>query len=234
MDQAGGAAAPHPPGDTRVYDRARFTLDPGRTARRLAWVAFGLLAAHMLISYLWAHDGPRHVRYRYVEMFDLDEEKGFGTWFAAVILIFAGRLLLVVTRDSRNGRDGLWGWWLVLAIGFHYLSVDEVAGMHEFLNSYGDDLLGIDTKWTTYAKVAVAMVFAGFIPFLIFMLQKGHRRTVILCVVAAVLYVGGAVGIEEWSPPYEGMTQDEVDDVLNSTESTSAGSAWRSRWRWQA
>ena len=200
-----------------MHQRAQFNLDPGRTALRLAWIALGLLAVHMLISYLWAHDGPRYVRYRYVEMFDLDEEKGFGTWFAAVILLFAGRLLLVISRDSRNGGDGLWGWWLVLAVGFHFLSVDEVAGMHEFLNSYGDDLLGIETKWTTYAMVATAMVFAAFIPFLVFMLKKGHKRTVILCLLAAFLYVGGAVGIEKMSPPYDDMTRSQRDDVLDST-----------------
>jgi hypothetical protein len=178
----------------------QFELDPGRITRKLVGIALGLLTLHMLASYLWADGGPDVVSYRYVNMFDLDEEEGFGTWFAAVMLLCAGRLLLVIARDSRSAGDGLHLWWLVLGLGFHFLSIDEVAGMHEFLNTYGDDVFGLASKWTTYAAVGVGMLVVAYLPFLVLLQHKGHRRTLSLVVIAGILYVGGAVGVEKLSP----------------------------------
>jgi hypothetical protein len=183
------------------------TLEPKRVVRTLSWVAGLLLVLHMASAFAWAHGDFLFLKewrlvtyYGHVEMLDLDAEKGFGTWFAAVILLLAGRLLLLISQDSRQGRDGLWGWWLVLAVGFHVLSLDEVAGMHEYVNAYADDFGWGDTRWTTYALVLVLMVFAGYVPFLVLMLKQGHKRTVGLLVAAGAIYLGGAVIVEKISP----------------------------------
>jgi hypothetical protein len=195
-----------------MYAPLRTPLAPGRIVTWLGAVAGLLVLAHVVAAYAWAHGDwwifteQRWVDYKYVQMLDLDEEEGFGTWFAAMTLLFAGRLLLLVGRDSRGARDGLWGWWLGLGIGFHILSIDEVAGMHEYVNAYGEDFGWGDTKWTLYAAVLVLLVALAYVPFLVHLVQRGAGRTAGLLIAAGVLYVGGAVVIEKLSP----------DDELNS------------------
>jgi len=190
-----------------MHGPLHFTLEPKRIVRTLSLVAGVLLVLHMLAAWTWAHGDFLFLKqwhlvpkYHYVEMLDLDAEEGFGTWFAAVILLISGRLLLVVARDSRQAGDGLWGWWLILAIGFHILSIDEVAGMHEYVNSNAEGFGWGDANWTTYALVLMLLVAVGFLPFLLSLLRRGHKRTVGLLVAAGAIYLGGAVLVERWSP----------------------------------
>ena len=205
-----------------MHDRLPLTLDPGRVTRRLAVLALLLVLANMYSAWRWTEgsflgfQGQDNVEYKYLTMFDLDEEEGFGTWFAAITLLFAGRLLLLITKDSRRGQDGLWGWWLVLAVGFHLLSVDEVAGMHEWLNSHGE-VFGFDETWTTYAVQGVGAVALSFLPFLLLLWKKGHARLVGLLVIACIFYVGGAVGAEHFSPSRDDFaTREAFNEALNS------------------
>ena len=181
-------------------DRLQFRLDPRSVALKLAAVAFVLVLLNMLSAWLWTDDGLDVVSYRYLNMFDLDEEEGFGTWFSVILLLGAGQLCLLIARRARRAADGLWGYWLVLGLGFHYLSVDEIAGMHEFLNTYGDDLLGLSERWTTYALFGVAALAIAYLPFLYLLSQRGQRKTLALLVLSGFLYVGGAVGAEKLSP----------------------------------
>ncbi|MDF1702333.1 MAG: hypothetical protein P1V36_14375 [Planctomycetota bacterium] len=178
----------------------QFRIDPQRVALALAAVAFVLVLLNIGSAWLWADDGLDLVSYKYVNMFDLDEEESFGTWFSAAILLLAGQLTLLVARSSKRTGDGLWVWWFVLGLGFHYLSIDEVAGMHEFLNTYGEELLGISERWTTYALVGVVLLTVAYVPFLQALRRQGRTRTLALLILSGGLYVGGAVGAEWLSP----------------------------------
>ena len=176
------------------------TLAPGRTARVLSSAAVALVVAHVaaMLFYLLDAFGLRssgRLTYAHVAMLDLDQEAGFGTWFSALMLLAVGQLLLVQTAVSRRAADGLWRWWGVLAVGFHVLSIDEVAGMHEYLNTFlkrGED----PAVWTEFAWIFVVVSGAAYLPFL----GRLPRRTARLFVVAGLVYTGGAVGIEHVSP----------------------------------
>lgn len=189
-----------------MHGPLQYQLDPKRITTFLAVLAGILLTVHLFAAYAWAEGDwfifteRDWVSYKYVKMFDLDEEESFGTWFAAIILLFSGRLLLMITHDSRRAGDGFWGWWLILAIGFHYLSIDEVAGMHEYVNTYRDDFGWVDVNWTHYAAVVVLMIFAFYIPFLVLLTKAGHKKTMILMMISGAIYIGGAVVVEKFGP----------------------------------
>ena len=174
-------------------------ISPGRTALGLATVAAGLIVAHVVAMQLFFNDGLEltntwRLEYWHVAMLDLDEEEAFGTWFSAVLLLYTGRLLLLEAAAAKAARDGTRLWWFVLACGFHFLSIDEVAGMHEYLNSMlGEHADG--AKWTDVAIVGLGAVVLGFLPFLF----RVPRRTAALFVVAGLVYAGGAVGVERWT-----------------------------------
>jgi hypothetical protein len=150
-------------------------------------ITAGLVMAHILAVVAWYRDLLPIDDWLYISFFDLDEEESLGTWFSALILFAAGQLTLLQSRLTRS-LDGGWSlWWLLLAIGFHLLSLDEVAGFHEFVNTVVDF-----THWTTFGAILVLVIAAAYLPFL-WALPPRIRW---LFVIAGAIYVGGAVGVE--------------------------------------
>lgn len=92
-------------------------------------------------------------------------------------------------------------YWTILAIGFHIMSIDEVVGLHEWLNSALEDIL-----WTKIAMIGVGIVGLAFIPFLI-KLDPYERQWFLI---AGIIYLGGAVGIETATEHYKD------NDMLNT------------------
>ena len=137
----------------------------------------------------------------YISFFDLDEEESLGTWFGAIILLFAGLLTLFQARYCTT-RSGRWHfcWWL-LGIGFCLLSLDEVAGFHEFLNTVVED-----THWTTFGMLLVLAMGFVFLPFVLTL----PSPTRVLFLVSGVVYVGGAIGVEWATIWYEDNDQLET------------------------
>ena len=128
--------------------------------------------------------------YWQLSFFDLDEEESFGTWFSSGILLMAAVLLLHQAKILRAQRGAWQAWWFVLGVGFCAMSVDEIAGMHEFMNSMMED-----TPWTVVGFPVLVLVGLAYLPFL-----WHHRmRTGLLFLVAGAIYGGGAVGVEHFT-----------------------------------
>jgi hypothetical protein len=153
-----------------------------------ASVLVGLHVALMVVHYEYVHI-PWLIR----QLFDLDEEQSFGTWFSVVILLFTAWILLLYARQRRESGDPWHRQWWLLGLGFVLLSIDELVGLHETLNT------AIDVSWTVPAAFAVAGVALAFLPFL----RHLPARTGMLFVCAGVIYVGGAVGVEAATVPME-------------------------------
>jgi hypothetical protein len=130
------------------------------------------------------------IEYWHFSVFDLDEEESFGTWYSAVILLATGRLLLAQAKVFRAAADKWHLSWFTLGIGFHILSIDEVVGMHELLNTVMEN-----APWTVVGFWIVGLVGLSYIPFL----WQYRGRTSALFLVAGAIYVGGAVGVEHWT-----------------------------------
>jgi len=81
-------------------------------------VAFGILGA---IVYPGGGD---------LRAFDLNKEQTFPATFSGVLLLAAGGLALLnglVRSETASGRR----WWIVLALVFAFLGLDEIAALHE-------------------------------------------------------------------------------------------------------
>ena len=62
--------------------------------------------------------------------FDVNKEQTFPATFSGILLLAAGGLALLnglVRSDTRAGRR----WWIVLALVFAFLGLDEIAALHE-------------------------------------------------------------------------------------------------------
>jgi hypothetical protein len=170
-------------------------LDALRTAKVLASIMLVLLAAHVLAMQANFNDalGLKEAfgfEYWQVAIFDLDEEESFGTWFSAAILFFAALLFFWQADVCRRSADQMYYWWFVLALGFCLMSVDEVVGLHEYINTAFEE-----SMWAGLSLGLVAATGLGFLPFL----WRYRWRTAGLFLLAGILFVGGAVGVERYS-----------------------------------
>ena len=173
---------------------AQLSSDDQKRVRMLALIAAGLAVAHVIVVFLYYREFIGYDDWVHVAFFDLDEEESFGTWFSVVILLYAGRLLLRRSRSADAEGDPWYHPWLVLAIGFHFLSIDEVVGMHEYINTVVEN-----TRWTTFGAAIVGVLGLAYLPFL----RALPSNIRFLFIVAGVTYVGGAVGVERATDWYD-------------------------------
>lgn len=162
-------------------------------------LALGVLAlgmVHVIAIVLYWEDLIEGLRFYQISVFDLDEEESFGTWYVALLHLFAGRLLLHHWRAVKAQGHWLAPWWLVLAIGFHYLSIDEVVAIHEVLNQ---SLMDTPYRWTRYGIGVSIVVGVVFVPFL----WNLPRRTMVYFVIGGAVFLGGAVGVERATDWYQ-------------------------------
>jgi len=181
---------------------AAYPLPAERVALTLGAVMAVLVVVHVLA--MQANFNPAlglkerfGFHYWQLAFFDLDEEESFGTWFSSGILMMAAALLVHQARVLRAKGDSWHAWWLVLGIGFCIMSVDEIAGMHEFMNTMMEDM-----AWTVIGFPIFLLVGLAYLPFL------WHYRglTGLLFLLAGTVYGSGAVGVEH-------LTDSDVDSL---------------------
>jgi hypothetical protein len=128
--------------------------------------------------------------------FDLDEEANVPTWFETATLVLAAALLEVAARVNRSVRDDRWVRWRVLSSGFLFMSLDELASIHERFRLPFQMLRNVPKfwafSWVVPAAVLVVVAFSFFLPWL----RKLPERTRNGLLLAGAVYVAGAVGLE--------------------------------------
>jgi hypothetical protein len=173
------------------------SLNPSSIARVLGAMAFLLVLASIgsqLMAYLTGHS---HI-YGLVPLFYLDVEKNLPTGFSTLLLLFAALLLGVIAVLQRKQTDSPVLYWALLSIGCLFMAVDEAWSFHEMLikpirKLLGDDNLGVFYYAWVIPGIVLILVLAPF--FLRFLLRL-PAKTRLTFLMAAILYIGGAIGGE--------------------------------------
>jgi len=152
--------------------------------RLLTGVALVLVSCHGVLSVY--HTQVNELPWLLIQLFDVDQENNFPTWFSSFLLLTSAALLWLCGRHKRSVQDAWARHWTALALGFMLLSLDEVAGVHETINSV------IVMTWAIPAAFAVLVLGLAFLPFLLAL----PRPTRVLFVVAGAMYVAGGAGLE--------------------------------------
>lgn len=170
------------------------TLSIQRLMKMLWLCVAALIGIHVVLTV---------IHYEFVELpwylrqiFDVDEEDSFPTWYSASALLLTSGVLWVQARQSKVSRSPLRWHWLGLAIGFLLLSVDEIAGVHETFNSISKKSWSI--SWAVPGAAVAALVGLIYLKFLF----KLDRRTAVQFVIGGAVFVGGAVGVELFTERY--------------------------------
>jgi hypothetical protein len=117
------------------------------------------------------------------QLFDLDEENNIPTWYSSFLLLNNAFFLYIYSIQKDVVKRSYWG---LLSGGFLLLAIDEVAGLHETLNT------AIEMNWAILG--AIGVLFAGvlFVPFLLAI----PRRLAQLFMLSGLLYFSGAILVE--------------------------------------
>jgi hypothetical protein len=165
----------------------RIVIGPGFV--RTLWI----IMAFLIVMHLWLkglHAFHYQVWFDAYEIFDLDDEPTVPTWFSSMILLVGAALFYVVAKATkqRGGRDVRY--WYGLAAGVAFASMDEIAAIHEQVKTlYGD--------WIKYGLGLVVVGAIVYIPFVLRLAPKTRRRLII----ALIVYLAGAVGVEAATDP---------------------------------
>ena len=131
-----------------------------------------------------------------VPLFYVDNEASAPTWYSSAALAVAGALLFVIAYASFQRKEKFRWHWATLSALVLGLSLDEIAMIHEMpidpmreAFQFGGAL--------HYAWVIPGTVFVGIVGiiYLRFYLNL-PRRTQILFLMAAAVFVMGAIGVE--------------------------------------
>jgi len=171
----------------------------GRLPYRLAIAVIVLCVMHLLV--MLVHYELMEIDWLIRSMFDLDEEQSFGTWFSSLILLFAAIILLVHAQNVRRRKQSMALAWWFLGAGFCLLSIDEIVGMHESLNT------ATEISWAIPGAIAAALIGLIYIPFLLHL----PGTTMWLFIVSGALYLGGAIGVELLT---ESFAEEDLLDTL--------------------
>jgi hypothetical protein len=139
------------------------------------------------------------VRDTLVRLFWLDGEANVPTWYSASLLLLCASLLAIIAGAHRQ-RDTVYDIrWLILAVVFLLLSLDETAQLHELAIAPLRERFHT-TGFLYYAWIVPAGICSGLfaLAYLGF-LAKLPVQTARLMVLAGALYVGGALGVESLS-----------------------------------
>jgi hypothetical protein len=182
----------------RISRRSLIVIRPARIALTLALIVVALAtlstAARMLMLQFdpAQYGGLQEIAWR----FDLDHENNIPTWFSSSMMLCCGGLLFLIALASRRARRPFVLHWVLLAVIFVYLSIDESAYLHEILIEPLRRRLGagglLYFTWVVPGFAAVAVLGAVFVRFLLHL----DRRSLVLFVAAGAMFVGGALGME--------------------------------------
>jgi len=147
--------------------------------------------------------------------FFVDREMGVPAWFSTVLLFVAGERLWRIASTEKAAGSRWSRHWRLLSVTFVYLSLDELTEIHEQAILPVRAVLHTSGVLTfAWVVVAVPLVAVFGLVYLRFLRAQSSvlRWTFVL---SAVVYLGGAVGMEmAGSPVYDAAAVPVVTTVV--------------------
>jgi hypothetical protein len=128
--------------------------------------------------------------------FDLESESNVTTWFSSAMLLCCAVLLTAIGRARRRAGDALARYWLLLAVVFLLASIDETAMLHEAtMRPLAERLHPSGVFFYAWVIIGLPIVLVLGVINVRFLRALPHR-TRLEFIVAGVVYLGGALGLE--------------------------------------
>lgn len=159
-----------------------------------------LAGLEVVVARVWWGDNRQ---YGFSKLFDLDLENNVPTWFSSVTLFLCAAVLEVIGKLARQRRGQNTNYWFGIAAIFVLMSLDEMASIHEKLVQPCRNLLHAKGIFY-YAWVVPGVIFVvAFVGFTLHFLWRLSRQTRCRFILAGLVYVSGALGMEMLAGNYE-------------------------------
>jgi hypothetical protein len=150
----------------------------------------------ILVEILSGHHESRG----WLVIFDLDQEWNFPTVYSTLLLLIASALLALIAAERLRAGASDFRYWIVLSAIFCFFGFDEVFSFHNsakhlvplWFKHVGLFRLRWDLRWIVIGIPATILIGLFFVPFI----RRLPRRTAFGIVVAGIVYVGAALGLE--------------------------------------
>lgn len=139
------------------------------------------------------------IRESFIRLFSVDKEANVPTWFSSSMLLLCSLLLFVIAVIKKSYNEQYISHWLILALIFVGLSLDETAIIHEMsvkpLQAAFHTSGLLKFAWVIPGSFLVIFFLIGFMKFL----KNLSRMIRNLFMSAGFIYVLGAICIESLS-----------------------------------
>jgi hypothetical protein len=182
----------------------------GAVTASLVVLSFALQVVKLRMPYLELN--------RMINFFDVDREQNLPTFYSALLLFVTSLLLALIATIKRQNREGLVAHWIGLAIGFLYISMDDMLVLHENLAIPVQNALRphlprfLYFAWVLPAGVLVLAVALVYLRFVLALPRRSRR----LFVLSGAVYVLGALGMEMLSGAIYAANGESPNSLLYS------------------
>lgn len=131
-----------------------------------------------------------------LRQFNLDAENSVPAWWGSSMMLIASLLLYTLGANAWRAGDILWRLWLVLAIVFMALSIDEAASFHEGVIAPLRSAFGFG-GFLFYAWIVPAFICVAGLGLVLLPLLKRLPTSLFWKFAAyGAIFVAGAMGME--------------------------------------
>jgi alkylhydroperoxidase/carboxymuconolactone decarboxylase family protein YurZ len=168
-------------------------------SRRVLRIVLGVIGTLLILSvagqvakYVFNHDQV----FGLVRLTYVSAEGNLPTFYSALALLMCAVLLWMCGQVAHAQRDRFARQWITLSLMFLYIAIDEASGIHELTGKAIKRVVMFDGflyyPWVLVGSTAVLIAAVSFFAFA----RALPRRTRRLALIAAAVFVGGAIGVE--------------------------------------
>ena len=170
------------------------TITPGSVFRLFLLIIGVLTYLNVLVLIFWfEYDDPFPTFTKY---FDVGQERNIPTMYSVIALTVAATLLATNARHSWEKCDGQHRYWAGLGLIFLFLAFDEGTKIHEKTSIVIEQWITpqgyLYWLWVIPYGFAVLVLAAVYLRFLV----RLSRTTRYYFILAALLFLGGAIGVD--------------------------------------
>jgi small-conductance mechanosensitive channel len=121
------------------------------------------------------------------DMFSLDEEGTIPTMFSSIALLLISIVCLFIYKETASEAHNRGGFWLMMALLYCFLALDEGVGIHERIEGYSG------VKWVYIYMPFCGIVFALICRFLLINEKSNSAVSRLIIGGLIVFFIGAAV-----------------------------------------
>lgn len=196
----------------------KISIPPKKVSVILCIIVLFLTIASVTGQYYKMFVGADPFILKIVDKLDLDlESNNLPTWYQSSTLLLCSFLLLIIALIRREVKDKYSRFWGMMALGFLYLSMDEAVAIHEQITvplRHALDAHGIFFfSWVIPIIILIPIALAISFKFL----KDLPSWLFIMFVVAGVIYLSGALGMEMIGASYYEKNIEPFGNTINFT-----------------